>query len=179
MTGVDMLDFRALMADLAAAYRKTLDQHGFESYFDGLEDLSIRQIRDGVRHAKRESQYMPSVAKIRESVRHAQQAKAGHSIGRPQLEPTESWCPACEDTGWCYVDERRVDATTMPEWAVKNISRQRLLDDVKDPANVPLYRGERTHTKAVKCPCRTENPMYQWKREQERRKVSHDATQRG
>ena len=174
MTPVDLLEFRALLSDLAAAYRKPMDERGFESYFEGLADLPLARVRDGMKLAKRDARYLPSVATIRACVRLDEGATSG-TVRRPVLRAGE-WCctqrPCCDDTGWR--EETTIlsvrAAGEMPAWAVKNLTPAKR-DDLRATwgERIPLYPHGRTLTRVVPCPCRPDNAMYQWKRAQEHR----------
>lgn len=147
MTGAhDKMAFASALKDLAAAYGKAMSQDMSESYWDGLEDLDLSTVRAGMRLAKRDARYMPSVAVIREAARLAQQQDGPQqAMSRPQLEDGEVWCKTCDDTGWVSV-ERLVPPNTSPHY---------------QPGATRIY--------ASPCGCRTDNPMYQWARQQERR----------
>lgn len=146
MTGaMEAAEFSAAMRDLAAAYNKTVNETVIASYWDGLNDMPVRQVCEGMRLAKRDAKFMPSVAVIRECVRLAVQSAPSLAVSRPQLDEGQVWCVQCDDTGFMYLRPNGVPSPTITEAVIER------------------------HRRVAFCPCRHENPMYRWKRSQERR----------
>lgn len=148
MTGAhDLHEFDRALADLAAAYGKAVTDAMKSSYWSGLEDLALEAVRDGMALAKRDSRYLPPVSVIRDCARQAEQADSARlTVGPRPIPESDVWCSRCDDTGWRYVD------APAPE---------PLLSDA--------YRSGLVRTKAERCACRADNPVYQWRRAAERR----------
>lgn len=153
MTGaMDLQQFTAALNDMALGIgSKPMDHTRVLSYWDELSEFEIADVVAAIRLAKREStRFVPSVGVIRGMVRRTQ--SGGATEATPEViaavQHGDRHCRVCEDTGWRIVER-----------------------DVPDGMQ-GRYKAGATRSYASVCGCRATNPLYQYKRAMEQRKVS-------